>query len=229
MRRRGVAAMLISGLLLQGCSQLFPNKYRYRMTVSIETPEGVRQGSAVREITYREELIHFPDAPRASATENGEAVAVHLSDGRVVFALLPINPYRTMQLAFGDDSNETLRAAQRDRRIVTLHDPASDPNRVFKDDPFNTISGFPRLVYFVRPHDRWSAKALLPGTLANTLGKGIKLKSVTVQMTVDPVTTGIAAELPSTDARGFYNYDDKSNPHEPDIVSRSDFFHHRSR
>lgn len=67
-------------------------KYHYKMTVEVETPDGLRPGSSVREVIYTEDLIakyliKLPDAGVVSVRQHGEAVAVDLPGGQTLFAL----------------------------------------------------------------------------------------------------------------------------------------------
>src|SRR3546814_12102512 len=60
---------------------------RYRMTVEVETPTGVRSGSSVIETT----ITKGPRTGQGSgltATMKGEAIAVDLGSGQTLFALL---------------------------------------------------------------------------------------------------------------------------------------------
>lgn len=59
--------------------------YRYRLTVEVETPEGLRSGSSVIEVETSESS--FPHST-VNHRLRGEAVAVDLPGGRTLFALL---------------------------------------------------------------------------------------------------------------------------------------------
>jgi hypothetical protein len=66
--------------------------WRYKMTVEIETPEGIKTGSAVREVTVWFEPRNNPDPrdPQYNIGKKikGEAVVVDLGERGKVFALL---------------------------------------------------------------------------------------------------------------------------------------------
>lgn len=53
MARRTILAGLAGGMaaLLAGCGLLGGNKYRFRMTVEVDTPQGLRSGSSVYEVS----------------------------------------------------------------------------------------------------------------------------------------------------------------------------------
>lgn len=57
-------------------------------------------------------------------------------------------------------------------------------------------SAYPMLVTFSDLGDPASVERVDPDDLAASFGDGVRLKRVTVQMTDDPVTTGITTRLP---------------------------------
>jgi hypothetical protein len=77
----GAIAMLAAGAaMLAGCGSLFPPSYRFRMTVEVETPQGVRSGSSVLEVTSRFRTCRQRHDAMTMLT--GEAVAVDLPGGK---------------------------------------------------------------------------------------------------------------------------------------------------
>ena len=74
-----------------------PN-HRYRLTVEVETPEGLKTGSSV--IQVEQSLGRAGGAPASSQIYrkvHGEAVAVDLPDGLTLFALLRSCAQRAMR------------------------------------------------------------------------------------------------------------------------------------
>ncbi len=63
-------------------------EYRFRMTVEVETPEGMRTGSGVYEVGAKNRLKLTAEEGTRDAWSKGEAVAVDLPHGRTLFALL---------------------------------------------------------------------------------------------------------------------------------------------
>ena len=61
---------------------------KYKLTVYVETPQGLKVGSAVREIHMRTGYALFEGRRLAVPTLYGAAAVVDLGDGRVVFAAL---------------------------------------------------------------------------------------------------------------------------------------------
>ncbi len=60
--------------------------WRYRMTVTVETPEGLKTGSAVREIVAIK--VHGTKVSGSAKVSKGEAVVVDLGKRGVLFALI---------------------------------------------------------------------------------------------------------------------------------------------
>ncbi|NMW32944.1 hypothetical protein HKD42_12810, partial [Altererythrobacter sp. RZ02] len=93
MNRRNFLSRVALGaaFVLSGCG-LGPDPtpdYRYRLTVEVETPEGLKSGSSVIEVqTNIAGEYSIPTPGRVSQRLRGEAVTVDLDDGQVLFALL---------------------------------------------------------------------------------------------------------------------------------------------
>jgi hypothetical protein len=63
--------------------------YRYRLTVEVETPEGIKSGSSVIEVSKKvTSKYSIPNAGSVISRVKGEAVAVDLGKRGVLFALL---------------------------------------------------------------------------------------------------------------------------------------------
>lgn len=188
-------------LLLAGLFDWFGGgKYHYKLTVEVETPDGIRTGSAVREVVYTEDLIakyliKLPDAGVVSVRQHGEAVVVDLPGGQTLFALLPLNGYEPLQAAFGNDAPATVDAAVADGRIATLaatHGFAAYNNGFGYDDH---VSNYPMLVRFKDQRDPTSVALVDPSDLAASFGADVRLRRITLQMTDEDVTVGIEKRL----------------------------------
>lgn len=76
--------------LLTACAYK-SDTFRYRLTVEVETPQGLRTGSSVIEVELsqpRDSARTLPQARKILREFRGEAVAVDLPGGRTLFALL---------------------------------------------------------------------------------------------------------------------------------------------
>ena len=82
--------MLCLALAVAGCSLTDQTPaYRYRLTVEVDTPDGVKTGSSVIEVdTEVAGGYSIPTPGRVTNRVRGEAVTVDLGEGRVLFALL---------------------------------------------------------------------------------------------------------------------------------------------
>ena len=82
---------MLAALLLSACDLFAPltdESYRFRMTVEVETPEGLRTGSSVYEVTAGNRTAILPEMADRHKGLRGEAVAVDLPGGHTLFALL---------------------------------------------------------------------------------------------------------------------------------------------
>ena len=201
MMRRSLLQLLGTGLLglaLPACSSAEDSApdYRYRLTVEVETPDGLRTGSSVievRQLIGRSTMGGFNE--QIFYKIRGEAVAVDLPGDRTLYALL----------RSGDDVEWAARV------IPFLAPNAGDENRLDdllllkgkKDLPrtwppvgnLGERPAYPLLVTFGDEAEPTSVMLLDPDDLAATFGKGVKLKRITAQLTEDPVTSGIEGRL----------------------------------
>lgn len=201
MKRRSLLQLLGTGLLglaLPACSAAEDRApdYRYRLTVEIETPDGLKTGSSVievRQLIGRSTMGGFNE--QISYEIRGEAVAVDLPGDRTLYALL----------RSGDDVEWAARV------IPFLAPNAGDENRLDdllllkgkKDLPrtwppvghLGERPAYPLLVTFGDEAEPTSVMLLDPDDLAAAFGKGVKLKRISAELTDDPVTTGILERL----------------------------------
>lgn len=193
---RGVVALVVGGmaLALSGCS-IQSETYRYRLTVEVDTPEGVKTGSSVIEVQVSEtgkDALVTPEASGINSKYKGEAVAVDLGDGRYLFALLRGESYtgeasRIAAAAFNPPryGNEVdYNYLERIRDMKNMDGVAEVPR-----------DAWPMLVSFGDLADPTSVELVDLDDLPASFGEGVSLRRITVQMTDDPVTTGIEKRL----------------------------------
>lgn len=84
--------VLIAGAAVAYATNVKPEVYtwRYKMTVSVDTPEGIKTGSAVREVAVKIEPFPLNKRKpwRSVATVKGEAIVVDLGQRGKLFSLL---------------------------------------------------------------------------------------------------------------------------------------------
>ena len=193
----GFAAAAGGGLALAGCSS-FNRTIRYRLTLDVETPEGLRTGSSVVEITmeYNDGALKGLTPYAVRPTIRGEAVAVALGSRGKMFCLLTgdgtrkasaSTPYHLVSLALESDPRTIWETSFYDR--LNRQKPKGDV-------PLDTL---PMLVRFGDIADPKSVARVDPNNLAASFGPGVKLARATIEITDDPVTIGIEKRIP------FYN------------------------
>lgn len=166
---------------------IIPKTWNYKVTVNIDTPEGVKSGSAVREVSNYTNIASWinPDVASRSTSVKGEAVVIDLGKRGVVFALVGHDSYRELYSAF------------------PVKAPASIEGTVYYDSlkPSTTaelkdVRARPKLVTFENLNDPKTIKPIYYGKMEGVLGEGVRLKSITVEITDEPVTWGIEKWLP---------------------------------
>lgn len=185
--------------------------FRYKMVVTIATPEGDKTGYAVREVAMHREPNIFPEAGGAGARLiRGEAVVVDIGERGIVFALMrgagidgvdygdrvaywafPC-PYNTAPL-----SKECIRyyTSQKSSREVVLK-PEQYPMFVWfrdLDDP-KTVESLFELSWDGKYPVTYSIKA---DRFEEVFGKGVSIKEVAMQITDEAVTAQVQRYLPS--------------------------------
>lgn len=184
-RRWTFFAVLVTGLSVAGCDQLGFHSWRWhqKLTVVVETPEGLRSGSSVSEARVHRNPTWWGmgDARGAGSTSfRGEAVAVDLGNGQYVFVLLRRYGFETAWKAFVPEPKLPRNREQSHQmydRLESLHETRTLPIDLY---PFFSTFGDIR--------DPASFKRVNPIDLSSTFGSGFRLRSVTLTMTDEPVT-----------------------------------------
>lgn len=189
---------------LGGCSKIEPSEtLRYRLTVEVETPEGVKSAHSVWEYKITDYAVGFTEF---GTSHRGEAVALDLPGDKTLFALL-----------VSGDSQAEYPAYVIFRQLQTTPEYKEDSKTAFlevfprwrsakeswvvpktlppQNQKATSPSGYPMLVTFKDITDPTSVKRVDPDDLAASFGAGYRLKSITVQVTDEPVTVGIAERL----------------------------------
>jgi hypothetical protein len=167
---------------------------RAKLIVEIETPEGLKVGSSVQQLTFKLEPCPLCNSsgPVLRRYVRGEAVVVDLGSRGVLFALLrgdsspdPITPHIVMTALAKLNKNEEWATAEVVRRLRYVSGKAEVPaDLMFSFVRFRDIS------------DPKSVERVDPNNLAASFGPGAKLVKATIEITSDTVTTGIEKKLP---------------------------------
>lgn len=211
---RPVLAACFALLLLAGCAP--PEEARrWKVTVQVETPTGLVTGSGVVETRYRprNELLYTLDSAQRRVL--GEAIAVDLPQG-TLFALLESKG--DFGFAASTHSFAWIPGADGQRRRVPIRYGSTDPaeradweaamgrmsefraeadRSIAARRPFSLLEeGWPRFVLLPDPGDPRSAVFLSPTEDAEAASGEIRVRSVVVEQTDEPVTRTLAARLP---------------------------------
>jgi hypothetical protein len=192
------AATLLAGCkpgLPQWASDDFP-PVRYRLRAEVDTPSGVKSGSSVIEVTMNRSITNYQ--------LHGEAVAVDLPGGQVLFVLLraPTNIDWAASLPgfVPPESNiapQTFkeRQAQLERQLAWIRADRAVHYVWGGDVAKDRAQYLPYIVRFRDLRDPKSVEQVAPDDLAKSFGPGYRLTSLTVQSADEAVTTGIVKRL----------------------------------
>lgn len=191
--------------------------YRYRLTVEVDTPEGLRSGSSVIEVKNAADNQHVL-GPMAivRGDSRGEAVMVDLGKHGKLFALL----CDTNKVDWAVDALEQFAKRPTNADVQGLPDTGINPKfdlfmqrvRALRGRfvvprwlPFPRIgpkeprSGYPLLVRFRDIAQPASVEEVNPDDLAASFGSGVSLRRLVVTTTDDPVTYSLVKTLPWLD------------------------------
>lgn len=217
------------GLVLTSCGDRSA-EVRYKVAVEVEDGGTLRIGSAIWSRTLSEPLAAL--ASPYNGQFEGEAVAVDLSGGHTLFAILRgqegdegaamMLPERFFGDIWRDARGEPKRFGS--DRIADVRDIASrlGERRIIhcKARP----GWCPMLIRFAKEGDPKSVTRVDPDDLEASFGAGVKLNRITVEITNEPVTVGIEERLPSYGAETGFDQWYRSLPYgDPRAISRSDF------
>lgn len=190
-----LTVVTLTGVACADTSAVPTASWRYKMTVTVETPEGLKTGSAAREVIIPSGLN------RIYPKVKGEAVVVDLGKRGVLFALMrgplsgPDYGYHVVFDVFpspnppltpeGVNYYKTLKSA---KAVLT---PEQYPMFVrFKD--INNPKTVENVLDFERIGDGYPIHYRIKADHTEEMfGQGVKIKQVTLEMTDEPVTWGI--------------------------------------
>jgi hypothetical protein len=177
-------ALAIPALVLAGCGT--NHSWNQKLTVKVNTPSGEKTGSAVTRVSVSVGR-QFATDTILSFGVRGEATVVDLGGGKYLFALLSNSgPGNTEYLAdntlghpvmIGQNQNEVLRLNAKYSSYEKLRGAVPVPPK-----------NYPLLVTFADINNPKSVKEVKPETMSDTLGPGFALKSITLEITDEPVT-----------------------------------------
>ena len=195
---RMCAALLCACLASCGFADETPD-YRYRLTVEVDTPEGLKTGSSVIEVRQSMGRSAMnPAGRKINRRVSGEAVAVDIAPGQTLFALLRSDnnvdwASYVMQMQAPKLAGEPWE--ERFDNMLLLEGEITLPRTWPPVGHLEERSAYPMLVTFADLNDPTSVALVDPEALAASFGEGVSLRRSTVAITEDPVTEGIEERL----------------------------------
>lgn len=193
-----IVLSLCVGISVGACEPSIPT-YRYRLTVEVDTPAGLRSGSSVIEVHTSDQGKGFP-GPEAGGIRHGfrgEAVVVDLGKNTLFVPLVSssrdsgwasivmflVTP-ASLPPAGSDPFRRRFDEMLKYRGKIDLLQ--SDPLEMNK----SLRSIYPLMVYFKNINDPSSVEEFDRNNFSEVFGNGYRLKKITVQITDEPVTFG---------------------------------------
>lgn len=179
-------AVLAAALLLALSSCTRETSWRQKLTITVETPVGDVSASSVSAVSWRKHWIQT-DGMGWSYDLTGEAVVVEVTPGRYLFALLG-GPGKTEYMG----SVAAASIAGREGRVIDgalFAEVQGGRDRAAGVITVPEVQ-YPMLVTFGDIADPASVKLVDPTDLAASFGPGVRLKSVTLEVTDEAVTLG---------------------------------------
>jgi hypothetical protein len=195
-RREWLGALAATASLgLIGCGSL-GSHYRQRITVEVETPEGLKSGSSVSEVRWGGSGA-FGELGGSRASARGEAVFVDLPDGQTLFALTAAADHADwLALAAAHAVGDQIPAENRGK---------ADYFEKHKPSGILGPEHYPILVRFRNIRDPATIEFVRPENFEAIFGFGVRLIRITLQISDEDITEKIEHKLPwLTNLRGSY-------------------------
>jgi hypothetical protein len=193
-----VAGLALVGYWMMGGFGL--PSFRYKLAFAVETPDGIKTGFNVVEVSHRS--VSIP-ASGTMTRARGEALYLDLGPGRrPLIALLSgprdrrgdgtlhwgeMSPFEVLARLYGEPFKDYGTNNANILKLVRYRGPK----------PVVPSSGFlPDLVTFANVLDPKTVMLVDPNNIGATLGPDVKWHKITLEITDEPLTTGIEAKLP---------------------------------
>jgi hypothetical protein len=203
MKRGCLIALVIPVVLVLGfvgsCSLRYPTyTIRYRLTVNAVVEGVTHSGSSVVEMRIVTQPQWIAEVPPWYFRATGEATFVDLDEGRNLVGVLWPKPSRSA--GYYDQGFPYNYLVFKAFDVPFLVEHARD---------FTGLQGerrleqrdWPAFVTFRNVGDPSSVQSVDPKALATILGKDVRIDSVTVAITQEPVTRNLAQKLPWLDTQ----------------------------
>lgn len=204
---------ILAGASVTACAVTYDSAtWRYRMTVEVDTPEGIKTGSAVREIhAFREPKVFSEQTSGHAGVAKGEAVVVDLGKRGVLFALLRGGRsgqdygYQIVFDAFPYRENAVLSSRGIDYYSHLVAGPVTlTPEQYPMFVRFHDLQDPKTVEVLSVPNSAHAQEKAATKNVEDALGSGVQIRSVTIQMTDDPVTTEVKKYMPTYEPQAEY-------------------------
>lgn len=184
-----IVACLIPALLYS-TSKLYWEGWqtRYRMTIEVETPDGPKTGSSVIEVGLWTPRFFRQRGPHGTGrTLVTKGVTPIVDMGRHGTLLASVSEYEQHRFKDGYWIRPPLSILTMTLDPQNRYPAAELPVGKFTS-PIQLSTNIPQLIWMPADAiDRFDAVAVLPKDLEKTIALGVKLKSITIEPTGDPV------------------------------------------
>jgi hypothetical protein len=193
-----IMVVIMTAAGLAACGTQY--RWHQKLTVAVETPDGVKTGSAVTRVSalWGRQLL---SGNGVAFGVMGEATVVELPNGQYLFALVSNQSTRSdgfLILATEYVANEAFSEQLSGGKPLVADDTRSElfeKLQVFRGSRTLPRDQYPLLVTFKDINDPTSVKLVDPANLAATFGQGYRLKSVTLEITDEDLTKGRVEKL----------------------------------
>lgn len=207
--RRTALTLLAGGVAAAtgGCSEMFPYKFRFRTTVEVDTPQGLRSGSGVMEISAAMATFKLPDSHAVDFRFKAETVAIDLPGG-VLFMLVSGLPSAR---PFGALAIDTIAGGHpREQRLVDFVGELGRKESLGRSAAMAT-EDYPGFVHFRDIRNARTIDFVDPTDLSKTFGLGVKMRRILLTVVDEPITRGTTKRLPDFGPNGFAAWDGNQN------------------
>jgi|SRR5262245_22036900 hypothetical protein len=192
MNRRQAITAALSPLLVAGC---FSNHagFRYKLTLTVDTPEGTKSSFSVIQMEARD--VSIPASGTLSRAK-GEAVYVDLGEGARPIVAVMFAPFELQKSGMRWSEGKPDPVA-----VLKLYGEQAKPGEQFLEHVKRvgrlrgqralTLDQLPPLVTFAEINEPKSVLRIDPHNLSSALQRDVRWKSITFEITSDQVTTGI--------------------------------------
>lgn len=161
--------------------------WRYKMTVEVETPEGLKTGSAVREVTVVRPEPEIQGLYDTRAFVKGEAVVIDLGKRGILFSILdPDDSYRVVFHVFPGPPGLS-------KEGIEYYSHLKNAKAVLEPEKYGE---FARMVSFRNLNDPQSIQGINPQALDKFYGKDVRIKKIIIETTDENISWKIKSYLP---------------------------------